>query len=92
MRRALVVLSLALGCGEGTATRPDDACEETRAQLLVQLEHLIEDQSLAAGSPACGEGSVASGTASFSPALSAAAVDQLTRYFASRCVALESCD
>jgi hypothetical protein len=92
MRRAVVVLSLVLSCGEGTAARPDDACEESRAQLLTQLERLIEDQSVAAGTPACGAGSVASGTASFGPTLAAAGVEQIISYFADHCAALESCD
>jgi hypothetical protein len=93
MKHPLLVLSLALACGgEGTRPRPDDACDETRALLLAQLERLVADASVAAGTPACGDGSVASGTARFAAALPAESVDQITSYFAGRCAALVGCE
>lgn len=87
----MLTLCLSLCCGEGTTPRPDDACEETRASLLAQLERLIADQSVVAGTPACGEGSVASG-AGFAAAVPSASVEQVTRYFAGRCAALAPCE
>ena len=92
MRGFGFALGLVLACGEGTARRPDDACDATRAELQQQLDRLIGDQNVAAGTPACGETGVASGTASFAPALTPEAVAQLTSYFASRCDALASCE
>jgi hypothetical protein len=93
MKHPLLVLSLLLSCcGEGTTPRPDDACEETRAFLLAQLERLVADQVVPAGTQACGEGSVASGTAPFGAALPAASVAQITSYFAERCAALAGCE
>jgi len=92
MKHTMLVLSLALGCGEGTTPRPQDACDETRAQLQLQLERLIAEQTVAAGTPACGEGSVARGMASFGEGLPAASVEQITSYFAGSCAALEGCE
>jgi hypothetical protein len=93
MKRLFLVLCLSLCCcSEGTTPRPQDACEETRALLLAQLERLISDESVAAGTPVCGEGSIASGTARFGPALPAAFVEQITSYFSDRCAALAGCE
>ncbi len=78
-----------------------DACNDTRDQIMQALEDLVESGAVDASTVPCGEGtsvegssgegSIASGMASFDPRLPAERVDQIVADFADACALFASC-
>lgn len=68
-----------------------DACNDTRDQIMGALAELVENGAVDASTVPCGEGSIASGMASFDPRLPAERVDQIVTDFADACALFASC-